>query len=143
MQQHQYAQQIIQTISAWEGIETFLQRFGGIEFKLGEAEIGRLHMGSGQVDVYFPRRVRVALIAAGEAEAHPVQPESGWVTHRTRGEGDAEQAIRLCRLAYLHRRYTHSADRAAFAQAAAELGFCASVIESFKRPHDGAEAKVE
>ncbi len=143
MQQHQYAQQIIQAISAWDGIETFLHRFGGIEFRLGEVEVGHLHMGSGQVDVPFPRQVRAALIVEGEAEPHRIKPESGWVTQRTRGEGDAEQAIRLCRLSYLHKRYARGADSRAFAQAVAELGFSAAVIESFECPFDGAEAKVE
>ncbi len=143
MQQHQYAQQIIQAILAWEGIETYLHRFDGIEFKLGEVEIGRLHMGSGQVDIHFSRRVRAALVAAGEADPHHGKPESGWVSHQTRGEGDAEQAIRLYRLAYLHQRYHHGADGAAFGQAAAELGFSDAVIESFRHPLDGAEAKVE
>ncbi len=143
MQQHQYAQQIIQAVSAWEGIETFLHRFGGIEFRFGKVEVGHLHMGSGMVDIPFPRRVRAALVEAGEAEQHHILPDSGWITHRTRGEGDAEQSIRLCRLSYLHKRYYRSPDSSAFGQAAADLGFSPAVIESFKRPPKVAEAKVE
>ncbi len=143
MQQHQYAQQIIQAVSAWEGIETFLHRFGGIEFRVGKLEVGHLHMGSGLVDIPFPRRVSAVLVAADEAERHHILPDSGWITHRTRGEGDAEQSIRLCRLSYLHKRYYRSPDSTAFRQAAAELGFSDAVIDSFKRPPHAAEAKVE
>ena len=143
MHQHQYAQQIIQAVTSWDGIESYLKRFGGIQFRLGDVEIGHLHMGSGQADFPFPGRVCTSLIAAGEAEEHHIRPGNGWVSHQTRGEGDAAQAIRLFRLSYLHKRHYRNLESAAYRQALAELDFEAAVIESLKHPPSAAEAKVE
>ncbi len=143
MHQHQYAQQIIQAVTSWDGIEPYLKRFGGIQFRLGDVEIGHLHMGSGQVDVPFPQHVCAALLAAGEAEPHHLKPGNGWVSHRTRGEGDAVQAIRLCRLSYLHKRHYRNLECAAFQQELAELDFETAVIESLTHPPSSAEARVE
>jgi Family of unknown function (DUF5519) len=71
-------------------------RYGGIEFRLGRREIGHIHRDA-LVDIPFPRAVRDALVAAGEAEPHHILPHSGWVSIFLQSDADVERAIRLLR----------------------------------------------
>ena len=52
------------------------------------------------VDLVFSPEFGEALIAAGEAEPHPMFPALGWVTLPIRGPADAIRAIALFRRAY-------------------------------------------
>jgi hypothetical protein len=85
--------------AAWPGVTAAPHRFGGIEFNLGQREIGHLH-GDRLLDVPFPRRLRDALVADGRAEPHHVLPQSGWVSFRIRSPADTEAAVALLRLSY-------------------------------------------
>jgi hypothetical protein len=90
-------------VLAWPHISVHPHRFGGREFRLGNAEVGHVHRG-GVVDIPFSRSVRDALLAEGLAEEHPWVPNSGWVSFRIRGGQDLEHALwllRLSRLRYL------------------------------------------
>ena len=78
----------------WEGVSAAPHRYGGIEFRLGRREIGHVHRDS-LVDIPFPKPVRDALVAAGDAEPHHILPDSGWVSIFLRSEADVERAIRL------------------------------------------------
>ena len=69
-------------------------RFGGVEFRLGNRELGHLH-GDEIADLPFPRRVRDALVAAGRAAPHHALPDSGWVTRRVRTPEDVVELFRL------------------------------------------------
>jgi hypothetical protein len=71
-------------------------RYGGTEFRLGRREIGHIHRDS-LVDIPFPRAVRDALVAQGDAEPHHILPHSGWVSIFLRSDADVERAIRLLR----------------------------------------------
>ncbi len=99
------SQRIIDTVSAWEGVEAHPHRFGVVEFNLGKVEIGHVHIESGLVDIPFTRRTREALVSAGDAELHHILPESGWISYWMHSAADADHAIRLYRLSYLHKRY--------------------------------------
>ena len=98
---------ILQAIRAWpdpassvvQAVEAGLHRFGGTEFRLGTREIGHVH-GDYLVDIPFPKRVRDAVVEAGEAEPHHILPESGWVSLYLRTSEDVERAIRLLRRSY-------------------------------------------
>lgn len=90
---------ITETVTNWQGITARPHRFGGVEYVMGRREIGHIH-GDYQVDIPFPRRVREALVANGEAERHHILPESGWITFRIRQEEDVTQAIALFRRSY-------------------------------------------
>jgi hypothetical protein len=90
-------------ISTWANISVHPHRFGGREFRFGNAEVGHVHIG-GVVDIPFPRSVRDALLADGLAEKHCWVPNSGWITFRIRSEDDLKHALWLMRLSYL--RYT-------------------------------------
>ena len=87
-------------VAAWPDVSVHPHRFGGREFRFGNAELGHVHTG-GAVDIPFPRAVRDALLADGLAEQHHFVPNSGWTTFQVRSEGDLEHALWLMRLSYL------------------------------------------
>ncbi|HKS71871.1 MAG TPA: luciferase family protein [Terriglobales bacterium] len=87
-------------ISSWAGVLSYPHRFGGREFRLGNAEIGHIHPG-GVVDIPFTRPLREELLAKGLAEQHRWVPDSGWTTFRVRRESDLPHALWLLRLSYL------------------------------------------
>jgi hypothetical protein len=124
-------EQIVSTVSAWEGIEALPHRFGGVEFSLNGVEIGHIH-SNGMVDIPFTRRIREQLVSAGEAGLHHLLRDSGWITLYVRRPEDVAQALRLYRLSYLHKRYRRPADRqdGTFAAELGRLGFGAAVLES-------------
>jgi hypothetical protein len=95
-----YFERLAQEVSSWPGVSTNPHRFGGVEFRFKDAEVGHIHAG-GTVDIPFPRLVRNALLAEGLAQEHHWVPNSGWITFQVRGEEDFKHAIWLMRLSYL------------------------------------------
>jgi len=93
------AERIRRAVLSWPGTQSAPHRYGGVEFRVGRAEIGHLH-GSHLVDIPFPRRVRDELVTAGRARPHHVLPESGWVSVPIAGEADVEAVIELLKLNY-------------------------------------------
>jgi hypothetical protein len=87
-------------VAAWPQVSVHPHRFGGREFRFGNAEIGHLQLG-GTVDIPFPRALRDALLATGLADEHRWVPNSGWTTFHVRGEADLRHALWLMRLSYL------------------------------------------
>lgn len=100
---------IEEEISTWASVSVHPHRFGGREFRFGNAEIGHVHTG-GTVDVPFPRSVRDALLAEGLAEEHHWVPNSGWITFHIRSGGDLRHALWLLRLSYLRYALKRDAD---------------------------------
>ena len=90
---------INQAVLTWEGTTRHRHRYGGTEWRLGRREIGHIH-GNWLVDIPFPKKVRDAVVAAGEAEAHHILPESGWVSFYLRQPDDVEKAISLLRRSF-------------------------------------------
>ncbi len=87
-------------VAAWPNVSVHPHRFGGREFRFGNAELGHMHVG-GKMDIPFPRPVRDALLAEGLAEQHRWIPNSGWTTFQVRGKGDLQHALWLMRLSHL------------------------------------------
>ncbi len=85
-------------VASWEGVTTHTHRFGGLEFRLGRRELGHLHARF--ADLPFPRRIRDALVASGQARPHHVLPNSGWVTIPMRTASEAAHVIDLFRQNY-------------------------------------------
>jgi hypothetical protein len=92
-------EQITQTVLQWAGIKAQPHRFGGTEYLLDTREIGHVH-GDHLVDIPFPSKVRAEIIAAGQAEAHHILPDSGWVSFYLRSAADVGQAIALLERSY-------------------------------------------
>ena len=90
---------IIDTISTWEGVSIAPHRFGGIEFRVGNREIGHLH-GDYQADIPFSARLRKELVAAGKASLHHIYPNSGWVSFYIHSADDVPALIQLLQLNY-------------------------------------------
>ncbi len=84
---------------SWDGVTAQPHRFGGIEFRFGNRELGHLH-GSWQADLPFPVRIRQELVASGRASLHHILPETGWVTFYIHGEQDVPKLVELFRLNY-------------------------------------------
>src|SRR5258708_10571517 len=55
-------------ISAWPHVSIYPHRFGGREFRFGDAEVGHMHAG-GVVDIPFPRSIRDAVLEEGLARS--------------------------------------------------------------------------
>ena len=83
---------IQKTVMSWPGVTERPHRFGGIQFSLGERELGHLH-GDSMADLPFTRAVRDELIAAGRARPHHVLPDSGWGTPEHTPEGSVHVAL--------------------------------------------------
>jgi hypothetical protein len=96
-------------ISAWPHVSIHPHRFGGREFRFGDAELGHMHPG-GIVDIPFPHSIRNAVLEEGLAEEHRWVPNSGWITFRVRSEGDLQHARWLMGLSYLRYALRISAD---------------------------------
>ena len=94
-----------------EGVTGQPHRFGGHEYRLGRREIGHVH-GDSLVDIPFPRKTRDQVLAAGQAEAHHILPDSGWISRYLECPEDVETAITLLRMSYdLARRRGQVLDR--------------------------------
>lgn len=93
------AQQLEKEVTSWPGVTAHSHRFAGREFRLGDAEIGHVHVG-GVVDIPFTRAMRDALLAQGLAEEHRWVPDSGWTTFHVRTKDQLEHAVWLMRLSY-------------------------------------------
>jgi hypothetical protein len=92
-------EQITRTVLAWEGVSVHPHRFGGVEYRLDRRELGHIH-GDHLLDVPFPKRVRDAVVAAGEASPHHILPETGWVSFYLHAPEDIERAIALLRRSF-------------------------------------------
>ena len=102
-------QRLEETVAAWPNISVHAHRFGGTEFRLGNAEVGHVHPG-GIVDIPFPRPIRDALLEEGLAREHRWVPNSGWTTFHARTEHDLQHALWLMRLSYLRYALKTAAD---------------------------------
>jgi len=69
-----HIKEIQRGVTAWEGVSASPHRFGGIEFILGKAEIGHLHLG-GVVHIPFPMNLRNQLFTEGLVLKHLWLPD--------------------------------------------------------------------
>jgi hypothetical protein len=90
---------LIGTVGRWPGVRESPHRYGGVQFNVAGREIGHVH-GNGVVDIRFSRRLRDALVRAGQAQTHHTFPDSGWVSLPIRSAADAGRARRLLQLSY-------------------------------------------
>lgn len=90
---------IKQEVLSWAGVTSDVHRFGGLEFRIGNCEIGHLH-GRHQVDIPFSARLRKQLVESGQASPHHLYPNSGWISFYIRSTDDVPNAIALLRMNY-------------------------------------------
>ncbi len=93
------SQRIAEIVGAWEGVTVQPHRFGGIEFRVHQREIGHLH-GDRMADLLFPVKERRLLVSSGRAYAHHILPNTGWVSFPIRSVHDVPAVISLFRENY-------------------------------------------
>ena len=89
---------IADEVTSWEGVTSHRHRFGGVEFRLWQRELGHLH-DDRLADLPYPKRIAAMLIETGRAEPHRFA-SGGWVSKSFRGKDDVEEVIELFRLSY-------------------------------------------
>jgi Luciferase len=92
-------EKIKEQIMKCEGVTSGVHRFGGIEFRIGNREMGHVH-GDKLADLPFPMNIRNKLIESGRASPHHILPHSGWVSKWINGEDDIADVIELFRMQY-------------------------------------------
>ena len=90
---------ITDAVTAWSSVTVQPHRFGGVEYVIGNREVGHIH-GDHLVDIPFPKKVRDEIVAAERAQPHHILPETGWVSFYIRQDDDVEKAIALLRESY-------------------------------------------
>lgn len=99
-------ERVVEAATDWPAVSLAPHPYDGVEFRLGDHEVGHVHHGWESVHVNYPRRMRDALIAAGRTSAHPYFSDSGWTSRRLSTPDDVEAALWLLRVAYLYRSLT-------------------------------------
>ena len=94
------SERIIETVSAWPGVEVATNSRGGLAFRLGRREIGHLH-GDHAAHFGFPKELWSELLEQGRITEHPVFPgKPGPAARRIQDEDDVRDVIALLRLNY-------------------------------------------
>lgn len=93
------AQTIAEEVTSWPGVSAHDDRFGCIEFRVGNRQLGHLH-GDRIADIPLKRTLRDDLVASGRARIHRWRPDSGWVTVDIDTDTGRDEAVRLLRAGY-------------------------------------------
>lgn len=91
---------IIENVSGWEGVSLKNHRYGGIEFRVNNQEIGHLH-GSGLLDILFDVKTKTELLLHGEVEEHHVFKGTGWASIYLKGNTNFQEVMKLLELSFL------------------------------------------
>jgi MFS family permease len=86
-------------ILSWPDVTCNPYRYGGIEFRVHNRDMGHIH-GEKLADLPFPMDIRKGLIGSGKALPHIIYPESMWVSYIIRSEEDCPRIIELFKLQY-------------------------------------------
>lgn len=127
-------EQLGKTVASWPGVSVHPHRFGGREFRFGNAEVGHVHaFGNGNIP--FTRVIRDALLSAGLAEKHRWVPNSGWVTFSLRSGKQLPDALWLMRLSYVRYALKQSANPRQFLEIETGRWGLSSQLASLLRQH--------
>ncbi len=89
------AARVTTEILSWPGVSQHEHRFGGAEFRLGNRELGHIHL-EGWADFPFTARIREMLVETGRVTPHKFGV-TGWVS---RDLDDPDEVVELFRLSY-------------------------------------------
>ena len=94
------AARVTAEILTWDGASQHVHRFGGVELRLGDRELGHLHTATANdaawADFPFTARIREMLIETGRVTPHRFGV-TGWVS---RDLDDPAEVVELFRLSY-------------------------------------------
>ena len=89
------------TVLSWKNTSTRPHKFGGIQFNVGDKEIGHIH-GNGLLDIPFSRLIKEQLITEsnGRVKEHHIFKKSGWISLYIHDTEDRDLAIRTLMRSY-------------------------------------------
>ena len=85
---------VVNEVKSWNGITTKYHKFGGLQFNVGNREIGHMH-SNGLIDIPFTRKRRDAFLNQQIGEKHHALPNSGWISYHITPTSDIEEIITL------------------------------------------------
>ena len=96
-----YMDDIENTVLSWDKTSIQPHKFGGVQFNVGNREIGHIH-GNGLVDVPFKRSTKEELIieSKGKVKEHHIFKKSGWISLYVQNTADKDLAIRVLMRSY-------------------------------------------
>lgn len=100
---------IIENVSSWKGVSLQNHRYGGIEFRVNNQEIGHLH-GSGLLDILFDLKTKTELLLLGQVEEHHVFKGTGWASIYLKGNSSFQEVIQLLQVSFLLKQQNHHAN---------------------------------
>lgn len=77
-------ERIKKELLSWPYVTAEPHRFGGMEFRINQREMGHIH-GDRVADLSFPIDVRNKLVNSGRVSAHHFLPQSGWISYWIKG----------------------------------------------------------
>lgn len=92
--------QIIKEIKTWKGVSMRTHRYGGIEFRVGNREIGHLH-GGGLLDILFDKDTKDILFKNNQISEHHVFKNTGWGSFYINENSDLQEIIYLLRKSFM------------------------------------------
>lgn len=93
-----FAETLFEEAREWAKLAIADRDGSEMAFVLDRREVGHLHEDS--LHVPFSRTVRDEVIASGEAEVHPFNPDTGWVEVPLESESDLRAARSILRRSY-------------------------------------------
>lgn len=92
--------QIIKEVKNWEGVSIHTHRYGGIEFRVENKEIGHLH-GGGLLDILFDKDTKDSLFKNKQISEHHIFQNTGWGSLYLSEKSDFQEIIGLLRISFI------------------------------------------
>lgn len=92
--------EIIKEIKTWEGVSLHTHRYGGIEFRVANKEIGHLH-GGGLLDILFDKHTKDVLVKNKRISEHHLIKNTGWGSLYIRENSDFQEIVYLLRISFM------------------------------------------
>lgn len=87
-------------VSRWPGVVVSLHPYGGLQFNIGNREIGHLH-GNGLLDVALSRSLKAEILQQYPTVLdHHLFKDSGWISFWIKHQTEYETALAILRKAY-------------------------------------------
>lgn len=86
-------------VLSWEGTNTSMHKYGGLQFNCNNKEIGHLH-SNGLLDILYSREIKQQLLDKGRVQPHHVFEKSGWISFYIVNHQDKTYAKELLQIAY-------------------------------------------
>lgn len=93
--------QVTHEVKSWKQISTHYHHFGGLQFNVGNKEIGHLH-GNGLLDLKIPKKLKTAINQLEGIEDHHFLKKGNWISIQIQSDSTPKNMIKALRLIYSH-----------------------------------------